>query len=158
MLALVIILVAIERMLPPLPMLPPQFGRIGISNVIVMYVVFFLGKRDAIVMAVLKAFFTFLMRGAMAAVLSLVGGLLSVLFIILLWHIFKDRISYVALSIFGAIGHNMGQLLMATLILQTPALFAAYLPFMLIAGAIFGTITGIFLNIIMPIFNRLYKH
>ena len=157
MLALIIILVMVERMMPPLPMLPPQFGRLGLSNVIVMYVFFFMGKKEAFMMAVLKAVFNFLIRGPMAGLLSLSGGLLSVLFILILWWIFKDKISYVALSIAGAIGHNIGQLAAACVILQTWVLFMAYFPVLLILGAVLGTITGIFLKVVMPIFNRIYK-
>ncbi|MCL1986983.1 MAG: Gx transporter family protein [Firmicutes bacterium] len=155
MLALIMVLVIIERMLPPLPMLPPQFGRLGLSNVIVMYVVFFTGKKEAITMAILKSIFNTLMRGAMAGLLSLTGGLLSVFMIIALSWLFKEKISYVALSIAGAIGHNLGQLVAACIIMQNWMLFLAYLPILLVAGAIFGTLTGIFLNIIMPIFKRI---
>ncbi|MCL2017086.1 MAG: Gx transporter family protein [Defluviitaleaceae bacterium] len=157
MLALIMVLVIIERMLPPLPMLPPQFGRLGLSNVIVMYVVFFVGKKEAITMAILKSIFNVLMRGGMAGLLSLTGGLLSVFMIIALSWLFKEKISYVALSIAGAIGHNIGQLVTACLIMQNWLLFIAYFPILLVAGAIFGTLTGIFLNIIMPIFNRINK-
>ena len=41
MIAIIMVLVVVEGMLPPLPMLPPQFGRIGHSNVIIMYLFFY---------------------------------------------------------------------------------------------------------------------
>jgi len=157
MLSLIIVLVVVERMIPPLPMLPPQFGRLGISNVIVMYVLFFMGKKEAFMMAVLKALFNTIMRGPLAGLLSLSGGLLSIFAIIVLFWLFKDRLSYVILSIVGAIGHNIGQLVVACLIMQNWILFMSYFPVLFIAGTIFGTFTGIFLKIIMPTFNRMYK-
>ena len=157
MLAIALILALIERMFPSFPMLPPQFGRIGLSNVIVMYLVFFMGKKEAITVAFLKSLFVVLIRGPLAGLLSLSGGLLSVFLILLLWWVFKDKISYVALSIAGAIGHNVGQLVVFGLIMQEWRLFIIYLPILLITGAIFGTVTGIFLKIIMPIFNRIYR-
>lgn len=157
MLAIVLILITIERMLPPFPMLPPQFGRIGLSNVIVMYLIFFTGKKEAFTMAVLKAMFNFLMRGPTAGLLSLSGGLLSIIFILALWWIFKDRISYVALSIAGAVAHNIGQLAAACIMMQNWLLFIGYFPILLISGAVFGTVTGVFLKIIMPVFDRIYR-
>ena len=158
MLAFILILAVLENMLPPIfPMLPPQFSRIGLSNVVVMYVVFFVGKKEAVTMAILKALFGFLMRGPMAGILSLTGGLLSVFFIILLLWIFKDKISYIALSVAGAIGHNLGQITAASLILENWNLFVFYFPILLISGVIFGSVTGTFLKVIMTIFDRMKK-
>ena len=157
MLAMVLVLTIIESALPPLPMLPPQFGRIGLPNVIIMYVLFFAGKKEAVTLAVSKAAFGLIMRGPVAGLLSLSGGLLSVIIICILWWMFKDKISYVALSIAGAIGHNIGQLFVACLLLQDWRLFAFYFPVLLISGTIFGTFTGIFLKIIMPVFSKLHR-
>ena len=157
MLALVLVLALAEQMMPPLPMVPPSFGRIGLSNAVIMYVVVFIGSKEALTLAVLKALFNMLMRGPMAGSLSLTGGLLSVFLMLILWWIFKDKISYIALSIAGAIGHNIGQLMAACLILQNWLLFIAYFPVLLITGAIFGTVTGVFLKIIMPAFNGIYR-
>ena len=157
MFALMLILAVVERMLPPFPMLPPQFGRIGLSNVIVMYVIFFVGKKEAFVIAVLKAAFNLLMRGFVAGLLSLAGGLLSVIVIVIFWWVFRNKISYISLSIAGAIGHNIGQLFVACIMMQNWRLFVFYLPALLITGAIFGTVTGIFLKIIMPIFNEMHR-
>ena len=157
MLALVLVLSIIERMLPPLPMLPPQFGRLGLSNVIIMYLLFFAGKKEAFTMAFLKALFNFMMRGPTAGILSLWGGLLSLMLILLLLWLFKSKPSYVSLSIAGAVGHNIGQLIVACIIMRSWILFAGYLPVLLISGAVFGTLTGVVLKIIMPAFNRLYS-
>jgi len=156
LLALIFILVLLERMLPPLPLLPPQFGRLGLSNVIVMYSLFFMGKKEAALLLFLKSLFALMMRGPFAALLSLTGGMLSVVLIILLLILFKNKISYIALSVVGAVGHNMGQLIIASLILQNMLLFLIYLPVLLIAGAVLGTVTGILLKILIPMFNKVY--
>ncbi|MCL1845106.1 MAG: Gx transporter family protein [Defluviitaleaceae bacterium] len=157
MLAVVLILTALEAALPPFPLLPPQFGRVGLSNVAIMYLVFFVGKKEAVTMVFLKALFNLLTRGPVSGLLSLSGGIISVVVILLLWWIFKDKISYVALSIFGAVGHNIGQLLAACFILQQWRLFVFYFPILLIAGTIFGTITGIFLKILIPRLGHLHE-
>ena len=156
MLAFILVLAMLENMLPPFfPLLPPQFSRIGLSNAVVMYIVFFVGKKEAFTMAVLKALFGFLTRGPMAGLLSLAGGLLSIFLIVLLLWAFKDKISFIALSVAGAIGHNLGQITVASLVLENWNLFVFYFPFLLISGAVFGTITGTFLKVIMSVFDKM---
>ena len=158
MLALILVLAALEHMLPPLfPMLPPQFSRIGLSNVVVMYIVFFVGKKEAASMVVLKALLGLLMRGPMAGLLSLAGGFLSICLILLLLWIFADKISYIALSVAGAIGHNLGQLTVASLVMQNFHLMAFYFPILLISGVLFGSITGTFLKILLPVLDKIQK-
>jgi len=82
--------------------------------------------------------------------------MLSIVLIILLLFLFKNKISYITLSVVGAVGHNMGQLIVASLILQNITLFIIYLPILLIAGAVLGTVTGILLKILIPMFNKVY--
>lgn len=155
MLALIIVLMIIERMIPPLPFLPPHF-KLGLSNIIVMYSLFFIGKKDVFLLVALKASFNAMMRGPLGGVLSLSGGLLSVAVIVLISLIFKNKVSYVALSIAGAIFHNLGQIAVMAVYLQSPILLQFYLPIILIAGTILGTITGVSLKTIMPIFHRMH--
>ena len=152
-LAIMIILIAFERTLPPIM---PPLGKIGLANIVVMYLIIFMGKKDAILAVVLKAVFNFLMRGYLAAFLSLAGGLVSVFIMLILWSSFKDKnlMPIVAISIAGAIGHNVGQLVVASLILQDLRVIVGYLPLVVIFGTIFGAVTGVFLKVVMPVFKR----
>ena len=69
---------------------------------------------------------------------SLSGGIFS----LLVMFIFKNRyFSVVGVSILGGISHNIGQLLVAAIVLGKNALY--YYPVLLISGAIMGFITGI---------------
>ena len=149
--ALAMVLSFLESMLPPVPYLPPGF-KLGLSNIITMYTLFFMGARQSFLIAVLKSGFVLITRGGVSGALSLAGGITSILVMLLLSFIFKDRISYLILSICGAICHNMGQLLVVTLImLNTYALW--YTPVLIIAGIIMGSVTGTLLKVIMPVFN-----
>jgi heptaprenyl diphosphate synthase len=76
MTAMVIVLLVIEQVMPPLPFLPPGF-RLGVSNIVVMYAVIFIGKKEAFMLVGLKALFN-AMRGVMAGVLSFCGGFVAV--------------------------------------------------------------------------------
>ncbi|MCL2057158.1 MAG: Gx transporter family protein [Oscillospiraceae bacterium] len=141
-------------LIPPLPGLPPGV-RLGLANIVVMYLLFFAGCRQAALAAVLKAGLALFMRGPVAGLLSLCGGLLSVLVIVVLLNIFGDRASYVCVSVCGACAHNLGQLTASAVILASGAVFY-YSPFLLIAGIAAGTVTGVSLRILLPVFTRVY--
>lgn len=150
--AAVLVLTVVEDALQ-LPV-PAPGVKLGLSNIIVMYSLFFLGKREAVVLAVLKAAFVLLTRGAVASFLSLCGGLLSVAVMIVLMLIFRDGISYLLLSIAGSIFHNFGQLAAVTLV-YTSFSFLYYLPALLICGVIAGAATSVLLKLSLPALKKL---
>ena len=147
MLAVSIVLSVFESLLPPLPFAPPGI-RLGLANVATMYVLFFVGKKKAILLIVLKSVFIILIRGPLAGALSMTGGLLSVLVIILLLLVSKKS-SYILLSSAGAIAHNFGQIAAASLILSTN-LLVFYWPLIIIFGVVLGSITGKVLEVVIP--------
>ncbi|MCL1924042.1 MAG: Gx transporter family protein, partial [Defluviitaleaceae bacterium] len=116
LLALTIVLIMLERLLPPLPFFPPNY-KLGISNIIIMFTIFTLGAKEAFTLGILKSFFNMLIRGPMSGIMSLSGGLISIAFIVLIDKILSDRASIVSKSIIGAVGHNVGQLIMAIFVL-----------------------------------------
>jgi heptaprenyl diphosphate synthase len=148
MLALMATLSALERMIPPIPFMPPS-ARLGLANVVVMCAALFLRGREAVALNALKALFVFLTRGYVAGALSLFGGVLSILAILFLLKAFKDKVSFVALSVCGSIAHNFGQALAFRLVAGAFPVFY-YLPFLLIFGAAFGVVTGVVLKVVMP--------
>ena len=153
LLAAALVLSIIENMLPPLPIAVPGV-KFGLSNIAVMYALFFLGYRKAYIIAVLKGLFAAVTRGVIAGVLSLFGGIISVTVMVLLLFIFRERISYLIVSVFGAISHNIGQFIVITLIFEGMNMWA-YFPILLISGLIAGIITSTLLKLILPAFKRL---
>lgn len=149
LLTLIVVLSVFESTLPPMPFLPPAV-RPGLANIVTMFALFFIGKKEAFSLALLKSCFVMLTRGITSGILSLSGGILSILTLIVLCSIFGNKISYILLSIFGAVMHNIGQLTAIIIILRTPAT-AYYLPVLLISGIIMGSVTGILLNILLPV-------
>ena len=57
LLALALVLNMVEGMLPALPAMPPGV-RLGLSNIVVLYCVLYLGRKDAFVIAVLTTLST----------------------------------------------------------------------------------------------------
>ena len=151
MLALIFTLTAAENMLPPLPLLPPGV-KLGLSNIVTMYCVFYIGRAPAVGLNALKALFVTLTRAPVAGLLSLCGGMLSVCAVILLLFVFREKLSYAAAGVSGACAHNIGQYAAASLLLGTPYLLY-YLPVLLISGVIMGTVTGTLLKVLLPVFK-----
>jgi heptaprenyl diphosphate synthase len=156
LLALVVVLGMLENMLPAIPLLPPNV-RLGLANTVSMYCIFFIGKREALLLTVTKSAFVFLTRGPIAALLSLSGGLLSLVIIIVAWYGSKHSLSYITYSILGAVSHNIGQIAAFSLLMKNEYMLY-YLPVLLVFGIVMGTVTGILLKAIMPYFNHLVKY
>ncbi|MDF2593982.1 MAG: putative rane protein [Clostridia bacterium] len=151
--AVAIVLSIVENTLPPLPAAVPGV-KLGLSNIAVMYALFFLGKKEAFAIAVLKALFVFITRGAVAGFLSLSGGILSLAVMIIMMIIFRDKVSYLITSIFGSVFHNVGQFI-AIYCIYTSIYLWAYLPVLLISGVIAGIATSTLLKFIFPAFKKL---
>ncbi len=151
--AAALVLAIVENMLPPLPIAVPGV-KFGLSNIAVMYALFFLGKKQAYTIGILKAVFVFVTRGGIAGALSLSGGILSITVMILLMFLFRNKITYLIISIFGAVFHNVGQFIVITVI-YTGMNMWAYFPVLLISGLAAGIVTSTLLKFIMPAFKRL---
>ena len=151
--ALAMALSFLESLLPALPMLPPGI-RLGLSNIVTMYALFVLGPVSGYTIAVLKALFVLLTRGAVAAAMSAAGGVFSVTVMLLLSLLPGIKEQYLLLSVFGGAAHNIGQLVMARFIINNQYVWY-YFPVLLAAGLLMGAITGMALRVVLPYLNRL---
>lgn len=127
--------------------------KVGLSNIAVMFALFFIDKRTALSIAVLKAVFALLTRGAMAGLLSLSGGIASVVVMILLSYLFKGA-SVSCISVFSALTHNLAQFAVISLV-YTPASLVPYLPVLIISGIVFGVANAVFLHAVRPALEKL---
>lgn len=144
----------LENAIAPLLGLPPGV-KPGLANVVVMVSLFLLTRREAVFLVVLKAGFNLLYRGVTAGIISLVGGLVSVIIMILLL-LPKRQPSVLIVSVAGALGHNLGQFLAVRLLLG-PA-FIYYLPVLLISGVVMGSITAALLRVLLPALQKAGLH
>ncbi len=151
--AIAMVLSLVENSFPPIVLAAPGV-KLGLSNIAVMYALFFLNKRQAFTIAILKSMFVFLIRGFVSALLSLTGGILSLIIMSILLLIFKEKISYLIISIFGAVFHNIGQLIAISFIFTSVYIWA-YLPVLLFTGVLAGIGTSALLKFILPAFKRI---
>lgn len=128
--------------------------KLGLSNIVVMYCVFFLGTAQAYTLAALKSLFVFLTRGVAAASLSLGGGLLSVTAMLLVLALTRRKASAVFTSVAGGIMHNAGQIAVACALIGREVLY--YLPVLMISGILAGIFTGVVHKLTMPYFKNMF--
>ncbi len=150
LLTLAVVLNLAEGMLPALPMLPPGV-RLGLSNLVILYAVSYLGGRQALLLAVLKSGFVLLTRGPAAGFISLCGGLLSVLVMVL---VSRTGLSILTRSMAGALAHNLGQLLAAALLLGSWSVFY-YSPVLALSGIVMGSVTAVLTRATLPALRRI---
>ena len=139
--AMALILSYIESLIP-LP-LPIPGAKIGLPNIITLVSLLTLGWSLTLLVVIARIFLSgFMFGGGFSIVYSLGGGLLSLLVMSLLLHFFKDKISIILISVFGAISHNLGQVIVAAIVVQTTSLLLYFLFLMLLAIP-----TGLFIGI-----------
>ena len=84
-------------------------------------------------------------------VYSLAGGILSFLAMLIAKRC--RALSVTGVSVIGGSIHNIGQLIAAAIVMETPSI-AYYLPVLLLSGAVTGAVIGVVGNLII---NRLDK-
>ena len=145
--AVAMVLNYVEATIPTAAFLPPGV-KLGLSNIVTMYCLFFLGPKYAVMMNSFKSFFVFLTRGFTAGLLSFSGGVCSVLVMMTIMYLTRNKASYLILSIAGAITHNVAQIIMASLLTRT-LIIAAYLPVLIISGIGAGSVTSVILGVFL---------
>lgn len=126
-------------------MIPFNFGipgiKLGIANLVIVIGLYLLKPHEVLIISVVRILLAGFMFGSgMSIIYSLAGGLLSFAVMLLLKKI--KGLSILGVSIAGGVSHNIGQLLMAVLIVQNIKI-GYYAPVLLIAGAVTGTIIGV---------------
>lgn len=140
-----------ESLLSP-PGLPPGI-KLGLSNLVTMYCLFLLDAKRAFGLATLKSAFVFLIRGPVGALLSFCGGVLSVAVMALADRLSRQHLSILALSVLGAVSHNIGQLIAAAFLLSQVLWY--YVPLLLAAGLGMGLVTGYLYGVLDPYLRRM---
>lgn len=138
--AVALVLAYLEAMLPPLFPAVPGI-KMGLPNIILVFLLYRRGPAFASVVSLLRVLLiTLLFGNAMMLLYSLAGGALSML---LMWLLSRSKgFSPVGVSVAGGVAHNIGQVLMAMLLLETPQL-GYYLVVLTVTGTLAGILIGI---------------
>lgn len=139
LIALAFILSYIESMMPiPVPI--PGI-KVGLANLVVIIALYLMGPKQAFVLSMLRIILVGFTFGNLSTLLfSFAGGILSWVLMVLAQKI--KGLSMTGVSILGGVGHNVGQIAVAMLVVNSTTL-AYYLPVLILAGLVAGTVIGI---------------
>ncbi len=155
LLSLALILSYLEFLLPLTLWIPLPGFKLGLSNIIITLVFVTVSPWDAAVVSLARISVMALLFGNVQSFFfALCGGLLSYLGLWLLARVGRRRFSMLGVSVGCAALHNLGQLLCASLWFGTSILLG-YLPVLLIAALLFGTVTGVLLQLLLPRFSQI---
>ena len=145
--ALAMILSFVESQIPAFVAIPGV--KIGLANIAVVFVLYKLGWKEAVLISLVRVVMVSMLFGTLVSLFySVAGAVLSLTGMVLLKK--TGLFSTVAVSVTGGVLHNVGQILMACLLLETNVI-VYYLPFLILSGVIAGVVIGV-VSAIM--FNR----
>ena len=143
---LMMALAYLERMLPGfIPLLP--YCKLGLSNIVLLFAIYALSKRDAFFLLFIKLFLSVVLFGSASGFLyALLGGILALAFMCAGER--TQKFSVIGVSIIGALFHNAGQMLAAMILLKSGSVFYM-LPLFLLSGVLTGLLTGIIAQLLI---------
>ena len=132
--------------------MPVAGAKLGLANLAVLLVLYLWDTRDAFFVTVARVLLSSLLFGGFSAFwFSMAGAVLSFWVMVL----FKkwDVCSIVGVSMAGGVCHNMGQLLVACLVVEDIRL-VSFLPIFLVTGLMCGCAIGLLARFLLPYLDR----
>lgn len=126
-----------------IPALVPIPGiKLGLANVITLFALMTLSRKEAFLILMLRIILGSVFAGSiMSCMYSLAGGIVCFAFMSGAICFMRENMLWCT-SIVGAIGHNIGQIVVAVMVTHTIQI-AWYLPVLLISAVITGLFTGL---------------
>lgn len=126
----------IEHLIP-LPL--PTGVKLGAANIVILCALYFLGWKEALAVSMVRIVLSGFAFGISTVPYSLAGGLLSMLAMVLLKR--AKGFGITGVSVAGSVCHNIGQTVVAMLLLGSKTVF--YFPLLLFSGIIAGILIGL---------------
>ena len=131
-------------------LIPISFGipgiKLGLANLVIVIVLYTYGGKEAFLLSVTRILLSGFLFGNLSMILySMAGGVFSLAIMVLLRKtnlVHTGGFSIQGVSIAGGVFHNIGQLLLAMMIVETYQV-GYYFPVLLISGLVTGLLIGI---------------
>ena len=149
----------IELQLPPLTGIPGI--KPGLAHIFTLFALCWLGRGWAFALMMVRVVALMAVRVALGCIVtgrmmalgySLAGGLLAFLVMAALLYVISERQLWVV-SMFGAMAHNLGQMLVARFVAGVAAIWY-YLPVLLLSALVTGLFTGLCAQLILKRLRR----
>lgn len=157
MLALAMIFSFVEHLVPISLLIPLPGVKLGLANVVITALFFLVSPLDAFVVSAARIGLSALLFGTPVSLMfSAFGGLCAYLFLWICRPFYGRFFSFVGVSVLAATGHHFGQILAAVILFDSGVLLT-YLPVLLLAGTVMGSVTGLLLNMMASRLQKLFK-
>ena len=126
-------------------MIPIRFGvpgiKLGFANIMIVIMLYKGSAKEALLLSIVRIMLSGFLFGNLSSILySIAGGVLSLEIMTLLK---KQRgFSVIGVSVAGGVSHNVGQLIVAMLVVETYQV-GYYFPVLLVAGVLTGLGIGV---------------
>ena len=150
--AVAIIFSYIEAILPPIWSAIPGI-KVGLSNIVTVALLYKFSLKEAAIVAFIRIIIIALLFGnVMTLIYSIAGFVLSVTIMAILKR--TSLFSTVGVSIAGGVFHNLGQIIVAMILLQTKEI-GYYMIVLATTGTVAGILIGIAGNFMLKYSNKL---
>lgn len=144
--SLAVVLGFVESMIPT-PLLIAG-AKLGLANIITVSTIKLLNRKQALVILLVRVVLSAsLFSGFSGFLYSITGGLLAFLGMSLMIDLKLKDVTLVGVSVVGATLHNLGQVLVASILFSNLAIMS-YLPMLMMTGIITGIFIGLIANVI----------
>ncbi len=126
-------------------MIPIQFGvpgiKLGFANIMIVIMLYKSSAKEALLLSIVRIMLSGFLFGNLSSILySIAGGVLSLGIMTLLKK--QGSFSVIGVSVAGGVSHNVGQLIVAMLVVETYQV-GYYFPVLLVAGVLTGLGIGV---------------
>lgn len=149
-----LVLSYIESMIPPLYPAVPGI-KMGLANIVILVCLYLFSVKEAIVLSLMRIFVSALLFGnVMSMIYSLAGAILS---LVVMTSLKKTNLfSMLGVSVAGAVCHNLGQVLVAIVVLENIQI-GYYMIILCGTGVVAGILTGIAGGLVTKYLNKAIK-
>lgn len=136
------VLHAVENWIP-LP-IPVPGAKLGLANIISLFVITLYGWRDAIIVAVLRVLLGSLLSGVFlgpAFIMAMSGAVMSAIVMAYVSQAWGSTFSLIGISVIGAAVHNVTQITVAAMLVASIGVYW-YLPYLILLSLPTGVATG----------------
>ena len=135
--AVALVLFVVEAQIPPVVPIPGV--KLGLANIVTVWALMRIGAPDALGISLVRIALGSLFTGTLPSfIFSLSGGLLAFVAILLLKKLLRENQIFVA-GVVGAIFHNAGQLIAASIMYGTASVFV-WSPVLILSGIVTGLV------------------
>ncbi len=148
-----IILSYVESRIPTFVAIPGV--KVGLANIVVILALYTQALKEAIIISGVRVFaVSLLFSNPISMIYSLSGAFLSLFTMYLLKRLTPLRT--VTVSVLGGVTHNVGQIAVASVILETNVL-SYYLPFLILSGTVAGIAVGVAAAVLIKRLEKFFK-